>query len=319
MWTTVTPLTTRMTRTITTRTICTSEHSSAPSVFLVFITCYTTLGSSRSRVCHLIFTPCMCRRPWFSSTSPLTSTYIHDRFIRDTWFRKSMLEMDRTEEVIREMDRKKGEKKVKKRVKKRVKKEEKKGEKGRTREKKGEKGRTRENKGEKREKKGKKGKRKKRKNRFIRDLWFRKTMIELGPLWRSNPWDGQICERRSHPYCHRRRNWCIPWQLVDPFELCRFPIRCQWGIDPHVKQALSTLHDLKKAEDEAYYHNWSQSSSSSWWQWQTSWWHPSFETSPRRWTWHWSNRETWEVSETSIYVWHESHKEFDAELQWSFR
>ena len=30
---------------------------------------------------------------------------IHDRFIRDTWFRKSMLEMDRTEEVIREMDR----------------------------------------------------------------------------------------------------------------------------------------------------------------------------------------------------------------------
>ena len=30
---------------------------------------------------------------------------IHDRFIRDTWFRKSMLEMDRTEEVIREMDK----------------------------------------------------------------------------------------------------------------------------------------------------------------------------------------------------------------------
>ena len=30
---------------------------------------------------------------------------IHDRFIRDTWFRKTMLELDRTEEVIREMDR----------------------------------------------------------------------------------------------------------------------------------------------------------------------------------------------------------------------
>ena len=30
---------------------------------------------------------------------------IHDRFIRDTSFRKSMLEMDRTEEVIREMDK----------------------------------------------------------------------------------------------------------------------------------------------------------------------------------------------------------------------
>ena len=30
---------------------------------------------------------------------------IHDRFIRDTWFRKPMLELDRTEEVIREMDK----------------------------------------------------------------------------------------------------------------------------------------------------------------------------------------------------------------------
>ena len=30
---------------------------------------------------------------------------IHDRFIRDTWFRKTMLELGRTKEVIREMDR----------------------------------------------------------------------------------------------------------------------------------------------------------------------------------------------------------------------
>ena len=30
---------------------------------------------------------------------------IHDRFIRDLWFRKTMLELGRTEEVIREMDR----------------------------------------------------------------------------------------------------------------------------------------------------------------------------------------------------------------------
>ena len=30
---------------------------------------------------------------------------IHDRFIRDTWFRKTMLELGRTEEGIREMDR----------------------------------------------------------------------------------------------------------------------------------------------------------------------------------------------------------------------
>ena len=30
---------------------------------------------------------------------------IHDRFIRDTWFRKTVLELGRTEEVIREMDK----------------------------------------------------------------------------------------------------------------------------------------------------------------------------------------------------------------------
>ena len=30
---------------------------------------------------------------------------IHNRFIRDTWFRKTMLELGRTEEVIREMDK----------------------------------------------------------------------------------------------------------------------------------------------------------------------------------------------------------------------
>ena len=30
---------------------------------------------------------------------------IHDRFIRDTWFRKTILKLDRTEEVIREMDK----------------------------------------------------------------------------------------------------------------------------------------------------------------------------------------------------------------------
>ena len=53
---------------------------------------------------------------------------------------------------------------------------------------------------------------------------------------------------------------------------------------PDFKQALSTLHRLKKAEDQAYYQNWWQSSSSSWWQWQDSWGHPSSETSPRLWT-----------------------------------
>ena len=38
-----------------------------------------------------------CRKRGYSN--------IHDRFIRDTWFRKTMLELNRTEEVIREMDK----------------------------------------------------------------------------------------------------------------------------------------------------------------------------------------------------------------------
>ena len=39
------------------------------------------------------------------------------------------------------------------------------------------------------------------------------------------------------------------------------------------KEALSTLRRLKNQEDQAYYPNW-KSSSSSWWNWQDSWWHP---------------------------------------------
>ena len=74
-----------------------------------------------------------------------------------------------------------------------------------------------------------------------------------------------------------RGNWWIRSNFVGSDTM---PIRHR----PDFKQALSTLHRLKKAEDEAYYQKWWQSSSSSWWQWQDSWWHPSSETSPRRWT-----------------------------------
>ena len=76
-----------------------------------------------------------------------------------------------------------------------------------------------------------------------------------------------------------RGNWWIRSNVVGSDTM---PIRHR----PDFKQALSTLHRLKKAEDEAYYQNWWQSSSSTWWQEQDSWWHPSPETSPRRWTWH---------------------------------
>ena len=44
------------------------------------------------------------------------------------------------------------------------------------------------------------------------------------------------------------------------------------------KQALSTLRQLKNKEDEAQRNQrWSQSYSSSWWNWQGSWWHSFYE------------------------------------------
>ena len=46
------------------------------------------------------------------------------------------------------------------------------------------------------------------------------------------------------------------------------------------KQALSTLQQLKEQEEEAQRNQrWAQSSSSSWWSWQGSWWTPySYES-----------------------------------------
>ena len=75
-----------------------------------------------------------------------------------------------------------------------------------------------------------------------------------------------------------RGNWWIRSNLVN-FDT--IPTRHR----PDFKKALSTLYRLKKAEDKAHFENWSQSSF-SWWQWQTTWWHPNYETSPQRWTEH---------------------------------
>ena len=75
-----------------------------------------------------------------------------------------------------------------------------------------------------------------------------------------------------------RGNWWIRSNLVDSDTM---PIRRR----PDFKKALSTLYRLKKAEDKKHYENWSHSSS-SWWQWQTTWWHPYYETSPQRWIEH---------------------------------
>ena len=122
-------------------------------------------------------------------------------------------------------------------------------------------------------------------NRFIRDTWFRKTMIELG---RTEEVIREMDKLANEDHTHiateeeivvYRGNWWISSNFVGSDTM---PIRHR----PDFKKALSTLRHLKKAEDQAYYQNWWQSSSSSWWQWQDSWLHPSSETSSRRWTKH---------------------------------
>ena len=106
-------------------------------------------------------------------------------------------------------------------------------------------------------------------DRFIRVKFFRKTMIELGrseeillEMDRLASEDHSATEEEIDVY---RGNWWIRSNVVN-FDT--IPTRHR----PDFKKALSTLHRLKKAEDKAHYENWSQSSS-SWWQWQTTWWH----------------------------------------------
>ena len=121
-------------------------------------------------------------------------------------------------------------------------------------------------------------------DRFIRDKFFRKTMIELG---RSEEiileMDRLASEDHSHMATQEeidvyRGNWWIHSNVVN---FATMPTRRQ----PDFKKALSTLYRLKKAEDKKHNENWSQSSS-SWWQWHTTWWDPYYETSPQRWSEH---------------------------------
>ena len=67
-----------------------------------------------------------------------------------------------------------------------------------------------------------------------------------------------------------RNNWWIRSNFVGSDTM---PVRHRADF----KQALTTLRQLKNQEDQACYLNWWQSSSSSWWNWQDSWWHPSSE------------------------------------------
>ena len=120
-------------------------------------------------------------------------------------------------------------------------------------------------------------------DRFIRDAWFRKTMIELG---RTREMIREMDKLANEDHTHiateeelnvYRNNWWIRSNFVGSDTM---PIRHRADF----KAALSTLRRLENEGDRACYQNWWQSSSSSWWQWQDSWWHPSSETSPRRWT-----------------------------------
>ena len=114
--------------------------------------------------------------------------------------------------------------------------------------------------------------------RFIPETWFRKPMLELG---RTEEVIREMEKLANEDHTHI----ATEEEEINVYRLNfvgsdTMPIRHR----PDFKKALSALHRLKEAEDEAYYENWSQSSSSSWWQWQDCWWHPSSETSPRRWT-----------------------------------
>ena len=96
-------------------------------------------------------------------------------------------------------------------------------------------------------------------DRFIRDTWFRKTMLELN---RTEEVIREMDKLANEDHTHiateeelnvYRGNWWIRSNFVGSNTM---PIRHR----PDFKQALSTLHRLKKAEDEAYYQNWWQSS-----------------------------------------------------------
>ena len=108
-------------------------------------------------------------------------------------------------------------------------------------------------------------------DRFIRDKTFRKAMIEVG---RSEKIIKEMDQLASENHTHvatraeidvYRGNWWIHSNVVN-FDT--MPTRHQ----PDFKKALSTMYRLKQAEDEKQYAKWSQSSSSSSWQWQTNWW-----------------------------------------------
>ena len=111
-----------------------------------------------------------------------------------------------------------------------------------------------------------------------------KNHAGIGSHWRSDPRDGQISERGPHPHYHRRRKSTDIVAIGGYGRILWVPTRCPQGVvltskkrcQPCVVSRIKRIKLITKIGG--------QSSSSSWWQWQDSWWHPSSETSPRRWT-----------------------------------
>ena len=116
-------------------------------------------------------------------------------------------------------------------------------------------------------------------DRFIRDEQFRSRMIEIGrneDLCRQM--DALADEDHTHhlttqEYFYYKSNW---WLRSNKTGSDTMPVQRRSDF----KQALSTLQQLKEKEEEAQRNQrWAQSSSSSWWSWQGSWWTPySYES-----------------------------------------
>ena len=112
-------------------------------------------------------------------------------------------------------------------------------------------------------------------DRFIRDEKFRKNMIDIG---RNEEMCREMDTLANEDHTHRiteeeirvyRNNWWIRSNIVSSDTM---PVRHRADF----KQALTSLRQLKNQEDQAYYQKW-QSSSSSWCDWQDSWWYSSSE------------------------------------------
>ena len=120
-------------------------------------------------------------------------------------------------------------------------------------------------------------------DRYIRDKDFRKAMIENGRTEEIIIEMDRLANENHSYYpsaeelAYYRRQW---WLHSNVARVDSMPVRRE----PEFKSALSTVQRLKRAEDKKKQGTTPQtSSSSSSWQWHTSWWESDFEYSPQRW------------------------------------